>query len=386
MRTNNYPTEGDSGASLFERLNVLKQYVSERKRICLYLYPIPDSSTFRYRVFNLCQFLGTSAEWRGCYFFHKEIDNIYQYLKYVSVVVLCRTPWTNELEFFVKNVKRLAIPIVFDCDDLVFDVTKIPLVSFTISADIDGMLIYSSKLFMVAKHADFFSATNEYLASRLKEVFKKPVFIIPNSYNNEQLEASEEFYRQRSNSKEFKIGYFSGSPTHQKDLQVCMKEVISFLTEHQDSTFYIAGYMNLTGECSALLKSRRIQFLPFVNYVTLQGLIADVDVNIAPLELNEFTNCKSELKFFEASLVRTVTLASPSFTFSKAINHGETGFLCKPGLWKKTLDTLYFSKALREKVSNKTYMFCKEKYGPKSTLKVVERCLRMIDKIHKTQL
>lgn len=378
MRTNNYPTEGDSGVALFERLKDLKQHINDNKRICLYIYHNPDSSTFRYRVYNLCQFLETSDDWRGCYFFYNEIGTIYQYLRYVSIVVFCRTPWTNEIECFAQHVKKLGIPIIFDCDDLVFDVTKIPLVSFSISTDIDMMLIYSAKLYLIAKYADFLSTTNEFLASKFKEVFNKTVFVIRNSYNNEQLEASEEFYKRKSYNKDFKIGYFSGSPTHQKDLQVCLKEVISFLNDHPNSTFIIAGYMNLGNEYSRLLESGRIRFLPFVNYLDLQGLIANVDVNIAPLELNDFTNCKSELKFFEASLVRTVTLASPSYTFSQAINHGETGFLCEPGFWKKTLEVIASSREVKEIVANKAYTFCKKMYGPETTLKSLLQCFETI--------
>ena len=51
---------------------------------------------------------------------------------------------------------------------------------------------------------------------------------------------------------------------------------------------------------------------PFVDFIELQRKIAEVDVNLVPLVNNEFSNCKSELKFYEASIVGTVTCAAPS--------------------------------------------------------------------------
>ena len=58
-----------------------------------------------------------------------------------------------------------------------------------------------------------------------------------------------------------------------------------------------------------------------------QRLIAEVEINISPLKENQFTNCKSELKFFEAAACGTLTLASPTYAFKKSIVHGVTGFL-----------------------------------------------------------
>ena len=37
------------------------------------------------------------------------------------------------------------------------------------------------------------------------------------------------------------------------------------------------------------------------------------------MENNKFTNCKSELKFFEAAIAETVTVASPTFNYKNAI-------------------------------------------------------------------
>ncbi len=59
--------------------------------------------------------------------------------------------------------------------------------------------------------------------------------------------------------------------------------------------------MEFPEEMQPFIEEGRITFAPFVDFVELQRLIAEVDVNIFPLVQNTFTNCKSQLKFFEAA-------------------------------------------------------------------------------------
>jgi glycosyltransferase involved in cell wall biosynthesis len=102
-------------------------------------------------------------------------------------------------------------------------------------------------------------------------------------------------------------------------------------------------------------------------------MMAKVDVNIAPLVVNEFTNCKSELKFFEAAVVETTTIASPTYTFSRAISDGENGFLAQPGKWLEKMEFLYNNSAVNQKVGKVARKYVIENYYGKKFLKDVER-------------
>ena len=81
----------------------------------------------------------------------------------------------------------------------------------------------------------------------------------------------------------------------------------------------------------------RIEFYPLQDFLNLQRLIAEVEINIAPLQDNSFTNCKSELKFFEAAICGTLTLATPTFAFRNSISHGQTGLLVPSCNWDQAL-------------------------------------------------
>ena len=57
-------------------------------------------------------------------------------------------------------------------------------------------------------------------------------------------------------------------------------------------------------------------------------LIAEVDINLAPLEQSIFNEAKSENKWVEAALVKVPTVASNVGAFQRMIVSGETGILC----------------------------------------------------------
>ena len=81
----------------------------------------------------------------------------------------------------------------------------------------------------------------------------------------------------------------------------------------------------------------RVSIHPFVDFLTLQELIADVDFNLVPLQVNDFTHCKSELKFVDAAIVGTLTIASPAFAYAEAIRHGDNGYLAEDDQWEAVL-------------------------------------------------
>ena len=76
---------------------------------------------------------------------------------------------------------------------------------------------------MTAKMCDSMITTNQCLAEHLQEDFGKPCYVLQNYLNWVQEKVSQEYFeakRALEPEKPFIIGYFSGSPTHEKDLMV----------------------------------------------------------------------------------------------------------------------------------------------------------------------
>ena len=228
----------------------------------------------------------------------------------------------------------------------------------------------------IAKRVDGFICTNAFLAKKLKRSFDKPVKVIRNSLNREQIEISEKFIKKKKvqeiGEKKFAIGYFSGSPTHKKDFAMVEGELVRFLQVYNDVKLRVVGYMEFSEEMKKIIEAKRVEVLELVDYLKLQKLMAEVDVNIAPLLINDFTNCKSELKFFEAGAVETTTVASPTYSFARAIEDGKNGFLARPGEWYEKLEYLYKNSKENRKVALEARKYALKHYYGKEFLKEVE--------------
>jgi len=345
-----------------ERISLLHKAYRENKKICAMLYDHADTSTFRYRCYNLLQWTQESRSWQVVYFYRSEVDTLLSLLDKVSILVFARLQWFHAVDTLLYKAHSLKVPVLYEVDDRIFDLDALPLLTNSIDVDfsVDGQyeywFSYISRNGFTASKADGFLTTNAYLGEYLKQKFGKPFRVIHNSLNKEQLLVSEqcrkeketyglsERQKRRKSPDKFTIGYFSGSPSHNNDLAMISAELALFLDKHDDALLKVVGFMQFPEVLQPAITRGQIIFEPLTDFLNLQVLTAEVDVNIVPLIENTFTNCKSELKFFEAAAVNTLTVASPIYTYAHCIRHGENGFLCSPGHWYDTLEVIYENK------------------------------------------
>ena len=364
---------------LEDRIEVLKNAKKLGKKTVAMLYPIFDSSTFRYRGYNVAETLEYSFEWTGMYFEEKDIADLQAAMEYVDVLDIIRCGWDFDMGDLIAAAKKNGAKVVYDVDDLVYHPKYMPIVIKTLGLkkgiEWDGWFGLTQRNFMIAQQCDAYITTNGYLADYLKQDFEKPCYVVKNYLNWIQESVSEEVLcekQSQSVKQPFIIGYFSGSPTHVKDIMVAMPEIEQFLKNHDDAMLRIVGYMDLPEEYQYLLDSKRIEYVPFQTFVGLQAEQAKVDVNIVPLVNNEFSNCKSELKYFETAIVGTITCATPTHAYKTAIVDGDNGYLCEKGEWLPALEKIY---AEGVSIERQNYI-CKralEQYGSKNMLKHLEQ-------------
>ena len=345
-------------------------------RHIIYLYKDSQSAQFPYRVWNpfwACK--SHSQKWRSIIFNIDELAELKQKLSTAEMLIIERQTSKNRvIPDLIKEAKAQGLKVIFDLDDLIFDYRDLPLLMrSTNSRNVPYWLGYFWGIRRIAKHADGFLATNDFLAKKLKRSFRKPVAVIPNSLSAVQVAYSDEKHLKKAKPhKGFILGYFSGSPTHAKDFRLIEPEILKFLEDHRDAKLKVVGYMDFSSRAKKLLDEKRIIFEKPVDFEKLQEKIAEVDVNLAPLVENDFTNCKSELKFFEAAAVETTTIASPTFAFKNAIKEGETGFLARPGEWFDKIEYLYQNPDKNRKIALAAKNYCLENYYGKKFLAQVE--------------
>ena len=325
----------------------------------------------RYRVENVAEIIHTSKKWEVECYLKDEIREI-DFSGIAILVIERQTAKDGEILELIKKTKKCGVKVLFDVDDLVFDYGDLKMAADTVG---EKNILYWAGYFWgvrrIAKKVDGFLCTNDFLGKKLKRSFGKPYKVIPNSLDREQVEMSEKCLKKKKHDG-FVVGYFSGSPTHAKDFRLVELELMKFLERHDDTRLRVVGYMEFSGEMRKWIGAGKVEVLDLVDYLKLQELMAEVDVNIAPLVINDFTNCKSELKFFEAAVVETTTVASPTYTFARAIKDGENGFLAQPGEWYEKLEYLYQHPEKNKKVAKRAREYALKHYYGKEFLKEVE--------------
>jgi len=355
----------------------LRQLTAQPRRIA-YFYERPDTSTFRYRVFNPGLTLAASPDLgvSGAWFDHRDLNADDSFIDVAHALVICRARYNARVAYMVARARARGIPVLFDCDDLVFDPGRAHLLVDSLGVDSSSEAIwdywfaYPGRLGATLRLCDAFVTTNEYLAERALECHPRlRTAIVPNYLNPEQQDLSQSCYRAKQNSGwardgRIHIGYFSGTPSHARDFAIVAPAIGRLLARDPRIVLRVTGYLDPDQE---LMRYRdQIEFYPLQDFLNLQRLIAEVEINIAPLQDNTFTNCKSELKFFEAAICGTLTLATPTFTFRNSIVDGKTGFLVPSYDWDLALQeavAVVEDKSRYETIAIAAFEYAQKAYG-----------------------
>ncbi len=384
MYTHNIPVVkySDPWAGSFEhRLGLLKR---GSQRVSYY-YEKPDSSTFRYRVYNMMQSLSESPNRiAASYFWGNELEQMDQIISNSDVIVICRARYTEPLSRFISKARNKGKKVFFDVDDLVYNPVFTHLVVDSLNEDFNNPVVSDFWFSVMGRHAaamhlcDQVITTNDYLASRINTQMDKQVSVIPNFLNREQMEISAQIFEAKQaggfqRDDKFHLGYFSGSPTHAKDLAVVLDALIDLLDEHKNLVLRIVGYMDLVKPLQKY--ASQVERISMQDFINLQRVIGDVEVNLVPLQNNEFTNCKSELKYFEAGLVGTVSIASPTFTYANAIRDGDNGFLAKSYEWHDKINALVTDPVSLTALASRARLDSEQKYAWTQQTGLIEKIL-----------
>ncbi|MBV9848465.1 MAG: glycosyltransferase family 4 protein [Armatimonadetes bacterium] len=192
--------------------------------------------------------------------------------------------------------------------------------------------------------------TTEYLAERVREM-GKPAYVIRNAMSREMAALSQKVRRTRDLAGgRIALGYLSGSATHSYDFAEIAPVLASLMRKHWNVYLIVVGPMHLP-DCLEEF-GPRVRRHPYVDWRALPGLIGDLDINLAPLDmLVPFTHAKSEIKWMEAGAVGVPTVASATSGFREAVRHGETGLLVNtPQEWGKALEDLVTQPELRARL------------------------------------
>ena len=301
--------------------------------------------------------------------------------------ILHRVPYTPAVEELIHRATDAGKPVLFDVDDLVFN-EKIAgdikaLRDFAPNERalyIDGMLRYKRTLSLSSAS----TVTTESLRMAILSLFPDvPVAVVRNFVSDEMVRlANEALALPAEADRCIRIAYFSGTRTHQQDFAECAPALARVLNDNAQTRLMIVGPLDIPEELKPV--RRQIEVVPFVPWRELPQLIRRVAINLAPLELNNaFTDCKSELKYFEAGLLGVATVASDVSAFRTAIQPGDNGFLCKTDDdWFSVLNRLVGDPVLCEQVGARAREDVLRRYTSRSRAPALARALKEIVSSH----
>jgi len=289
-------------------------------------------------------------------------------VKKFKIIVLNRVLWNKNIKEILEQSRALRQVIIYDTDDLGFD-TELFKQSDAYTNFTEAQKQQYQKMtgveILQSTQLKAITTTTNFLAEKLSR-FQKPVFVVKNKLSKQELqwtrEARKIYLRRANQNEDVRLGFFSGSVSHNRDFATIVPALEVILNRYSNVKLYLVGYLDTGDEFYRKFKNQIVQ-LPFVPRRKHYQNIAEVDINLAPLEMNDFCQSKSELKFFEAGIIGIPTVAVENQTFSEAITHGKNGLLSKDvNAWVSNIGRLIDDKDLRITLGEKARQTVLKKY------------------------
>ncbi|MBH0122283.1 glycosyltransferase [Rhodococcus sp. CX] len=274
-----------------------------------------------------------------------------------DAIVIYRVPATLQMLDLVRSVRiqNSTVPIVYDVDDLIFDPDlKNEVHGLGSLSESDASLWWHgvARYRTMMETTDMFIGSTPELCRHATEVTGLPSRQFDNGVGILLAQASDAALMTERAKGPLRIGYFSGTTTHDADWASIEPAVAAMMSKFSDLELWLGGHLSPTDALDQY--SDRIKRIPFVPWYELPRLLRDVDVCLAPLTANSrFNEAKSAIKWLEAALVETPVVAASTEPFRDAIDHGRTGFLASTTEeWITSLTTLLEDLSVRRYVGS----------------------------------
>ncbi|WP_224360479.1 rhamnosyltransferase WsaF family glycosyltransferase [Hyalangium versicolor] len=337
----------------------------------LFVVGCHEGESKRYRVVNVSEALGATGVSTLVMSDAQLPEMIARGVK-AKALVIFRAAWTEELGKLIALARKAGARVFFDVDDLIFEPENIDNVRVVRDAFgpeeraqyLEGVKRYRRTLL----ECDAVTCPTDFLRQRA-EALGRQSYVLPNTLNHRQIEIARGLPPKTTTPGAVRIGYFSGSNTHQVDFSACEPALLRLMEAYPQVRFVLVGILDLGPAWNRF--ASRVERVSFQPYEQMLKTLSNMDINLAPLEVgNPYCEGKSQLKIFEAGLVHVPTVASATSSYAASIDHGVDGFLARTEAeWFTALEALVKDPELRGTVGEKAHaralaQFSLEALGP----------------------
>ena len=283
----------------------------------------------KYRVLQKVEYFESVGS--ACSYAHYlDEPRVISNLQISTALIFYRVPAISLLDDYINEAKRLGIKTYYDIDDPIFNVDV-----YSDNANLKHLdpnerlhLLSDAVRYRDAMaRVDALILSTNYLKALAASEFDKPVFLWRNLADSSTLSMIKNCQNGTGNRKtgSIVIGYASGSRAHDEDFNVVSEALSRILSLNEHVSLKVIGHVVIPPGLQIF--EDRIESQPFSSYLQYLQSLSQTDLSIVPLTKGKFNECKSAIRYIEASLCAVPTIASLVGQFSEIIVDGEDGYL-----------------------------------------------------------
>jgi glycosyltransferase involved in cell wall biosynthesis len=283
--------------------------------------------------------------------------------------ILYRVPAQPQILDLIALLESLGVPTAWEVDDLIFDEDLYR--RNTNLADLDpaeqenlleGVRLYRAALLRTGRAI----ASTPGLAQAMREAGVAEVAVVHNALDAETLALAEAIRATpRTARTGVLIAYGSGTRTHDADFRLVAPALARLMAARPDVRLRIVGDLTLPPSLDVL--AGRIEMIGKLPYAGWMRLLAEADINLAPLEATRFNDAKSCIKLLEAAILGVPSICSPRAAFTDAMTNGQDGVLAEGDeAWFAALDLLAGDAALRARLGDAARHTALARFSPQA--------------------
>jgi glycosyltransferase involved in cell wall biosynthesis len=291
-------------------------------------------------------------------FSHSDVQKFFDSLVGARAAIFYRVAAVPAILRAILHANSMNVKTYYEVDDLIFDSACYPdpFRSFEgqISPSEYAGLQFGVPLFRYAMSMCQGSiASTPALAERMRAVTATDANILIRNGLDERNHAAITMGINpvlRENGR-VRIFYGSGTKAHNADFnKLVALAILDLMKCHPHVDLVIVGHLKLRLELSAMRD--RIITYPFISDITAYwSVLASCDINLAVLEPGIVADCKSEIKWLEAAVLRIPSIVSGTRTYREVIDNGVDGFVVdSEAEWHIALQELITNPRLRAQV------------------------------------
>jgi glycosyltransferase involved in cell wall biosynthesis len=254
-------------------------------------------------------------------------------LPWHDTVIFYRVPALPDVIRLIATARALGKLVIYEIDDLLFDPMYPPPIEtyggYVGIPEYRSLMQGMALMRAAAKLCDYAIASTEPLAHALQGLVRSgKCFLHRNGLDSQNIVP----HKLPDPAKKGYVNLFYGSGTkaHNSDFtNEALPAIERILQEHPDVKLTIVGYLELPAEFLELYSKQIITIAPVKDVRAYWNYLSLSDINLAVLTPDPMTDCKSELKWFEAACFGVPSVVSATQNYLDVLHEGEDALIAR---------------------------------------------------------